>query len=472
LNSPLFRSPSIRPVPDRGHYAILALAFSAFAVYGSLVPFHLQPIPFAEALDRFRDVLGQHVRVGSRSDWVANILLFFPPGFLLMAAVCCDRPRLAAPAFPLVVASCIAFSGIIEFAQLYFPPRVSSINDITAESLGALLGAVLWVLRGQQLTTTARRIWAGFGSRSTVVLLLPAYLLFVLVVAALPLDLTVSPVEVYHKYHEGRVHLMPFAWGDAGAIELVNKCFWNVASLVPVGVLLGCLPGSLWRSERSWPRVLGLGLLIASGIEFVQLFVASRSCDVTDIVTGGPAVLAGWFLTLRYYRRQAPRFSHRASDSSFSTHWGLLAAWLAVLMFMEWQPFDFEFDLSRAMGRLRDLSLLPFLDYYGGDYLNTLDDFVHKLLLFVPLGALLAPPPPARAWSRAGLAGWLAGTAAAAVLEIGQLFLPTRHASLTDVLVASAAASFGIVLTCRLRNALRAETGGYNLGRKAFGEKA
>ena len=130
------------------------------------------------------------------------------------------------------------------------------------------------------------------------------------------------------------------------------------------------------------------------------------------------------------------------------------------------------FDLDRAAGRLRDLPLLPFLDYYGGDYLNTLDDFVHKLLLFVPLGALLAPPPPARAWGRAGFAGWLAATGIAAILETGQLFLPGRHASLTDILVAGAAAWLGLALTCRLRDVLRAEAGGYNFSRQAFGGKA
>ncbi len=451
MNAPLCRFPSTRPVPRRGHYAVLALAFSAFAVYGSLVPFHVQPIPLAEALDRFRDLLGQPVRVGSRSDWVANILLFFPPGFLLMAAACCDRPAFTLLAFPLVVASCVVFSGAIEFAQLYFPPRVSSLNDILAESLGALLGAALWVVRGRQLTATARRLWTGFGSRGTAVLLLPAYLFFVVVVAALPLDFTLSPVEVYHKYREGRIHLIPFAWGDASAIEWVDKCFWNVASLLPVGVLLGFLSSPVWRSERSWLRVLGLGVLIASGVEFVQLFVASRFCDVTDIVTGGPAVLAGWLLAQRHHRRQASRFGSARTWAASPTRWGLLAAWLAVLAFMEWQPFDFTLDLSWAVTRLRNLSLIPFLDYYGSDYLSTLDNFVHKFLLFVPLGALLAPPSPARVWSQAGFAGWLAATAIALILEMGQLFLPTRYASLTDVLVAAAASWLGLVITGKIR---------------------
>jgi glycopeptide antibiotics resistance protein len=460
LNAPLFRSPSTRPVLGRGHYALLALAFLAFAVYGSLMPFQYKLIPFAEALDRFREVLGQPVRVGSRSDWLANVLLFFPPGFLLMAAICCDRPRLNVLAFPLVVTSCIAFSVTIEFAQLYFPERNCSINDIVAESLGALLGAVLWVFRGQRLTTTARLIWTGFGSRNTIVLLLPCYLLLVLVVSTLPLDFTLSPVEIYHKYHEGRVRLTPFDWGKIGTIDLIKRCFWNVALLVPVGLLLGCLPGSIWRSARSWPRVLGLGLLLASGIEFVQLFVGTSSCDVTDIITGGPAVLAGWFLALLYHRRQASRFGYLRVSNTFSPlHWGLLAAWLSVLFFMEWEPFDFTFDLDRAARELRNVTLIPFKDYYRGDYLGILDDFVHKFILFMPLGALLAPPPPARAWSRAGLFRWFGAIGAAFVMELGQSFLFSRHPGLTDVLVASTAAWLGLALTCRLRNAPRAETG-------------
>jgi hypothetical protein len=40
----------VRPLLGRGQYAGLALLFLGFAVYGSLVPFHLRRLPFDEAV--------------------------------------------------------------------------------------------------------------------------------------------------------------------------------------------------------------------------------------------------------------------------------------------------------------------------------------------------------------------------------------------------------------------------------------
>lgn len=431
----------VRPVLGRGQYAGLALLFLGFAVYGSLVPFHLRRLPFDEAAHLFRAVLAQPITVQSRSDWIANILLFLPLGFLLMGAGCCDRPQRGIAVFLPVTLLCGMLSGIIEFTQLYFPPRVPSINDIAAESLGGALGALLWLLRGQRLTVVARRTWTAFGSRGTAGRLLPCYFALLVAIMALPFDFTVSPAELWHKYKEGRVHLTPFASGGAGAFELADKHFWNVACFAPVGVLLGHLPSFVWRSGRSWPRILGLGLLAAGVIEFMQLFVVSRYCDITDILTGGTAVLMGWAVVLVHRRL------HPSPSASTVLRWGLLAAWLGVLIFMEWQPFNLALDLSAARKRLHHVSLLPFLDYYQGNYLHGLDEFVHKTLLFVPLGVLLAPPAPA---SRGViLFRWSLAIAAAVVLEAGQLFLPTRYASVSDVLVGGLAAGIGLLAACR-----------------------
>src|SRR5262249_41620360 len=122
---------------------------------------------------------------------------------------------------------------------------------------------------------------------------------------------------------------------------------------------------------------------------------------------------------------------------------------------MAWQPFDFNPDGGLAIQRLRQVPLVPFADYYQGDYLNSLDQFLHKVFLFLPLGALLAPTDPAGG-RRLGLMRALLGAAVvASVLEAGQLFLPSRYASLTDVLVETAGAGLGYLAICRLRVAQR-----------------
>jgi glycopeptide antibiotics resistance protein len=420
--------------PNRRHYAVLALLLAAFAVYGSIAPLRTQGMPWAEAVEHFRRVLAQPLAMPSRSDWLANFLLLLPFGFCLMAAICCDRPYLVAPALPVTVVVCLALAAFVEFAQLFFPPRVSSINDIAAQGAGGTTGALVWLLRGQRLTANARQLWNDFGARNTVHLLLPLYLFVLLIVQTLPFDFTLSPVELYRKYKQGRVHLLPFTT-STGGVELTNKHFWNMALFAPVGLLLAHLPS---RAGRSGVFALFAGLSAAAAIEFAQLLALSRYFDSTDILIGGAAVLAAWFVARRF-AGQMKRTEVRAV---------LMAGCLTVLIFMEWQPFDFVPSLSAARLRLHQVTLLPFVDYLGGDYINSLDDGIHKVLLFATLGVLLAWPPPA---SRAALVRrWSFAVAVAVVLESGQLFLPTRYPSITDVLVAATSSGIGLLVANRL----------------------
>jgi VanZ family protein len=68
-----------------------------------------------------------------------------------------------------------------------------------------------------------------------------------------------------------------------------------------------------------------------------------------------------------------------------------------------------------------------------------------KVMQFLVLGALLA-----LAFRPSGARGWAVLLAAAGLLavffEAGQLFLPTRYTSLTDVLVETASAGLGLTL--------------------------
>ena len=110
---------SAYPPPNQLHYAVLALLFAAFTVYGSVTPLHLHPMPFTEAAERFREVLDQPIAIKSRSDWLANFLLLLPLGFLLMGALCCDSPRqLAGLVVPLVLIACIALAVFVEFGHV------------------------------------------------------------------------------------------------------------------------------------------------------------------------------------------------------------------------------------------------------------------------------------------------------------------------------------------------------------------
>jgi VanZ family protein len=446
-----------RPSPARGLHAWLAAGFLLFAVYGSLVPFHYRPLPLEEAQARFQAVCQQPIRVVSRSDWLANILLFIPLGYLLTAALGAGRPlaiRVAAAA--VVVLFCGAASTAIEFTQLYFPPRDSSLNDIVAESLGALLGAATWLTAGQAVTDWTRRVWAGVGPRGALAWAFPAYVAALLVVQLLPLDLTLSPADLYHKYREGRVRLLPWGATHGQGLETVARDLTNLAYFLPFGLLLACLPARRWREVRAWPRVLGLGVAFAAAVEGLQLFVYSRGCDATDVVIGGLGALAGWGMALTLC--PAPAGPAGGMKVQGAARLVFLVGWVVLLAFLAWQPFDFRASLGLASRRLREMSLMPFVDYYRGNYLNALDQVVLKVLLFLPVGALLSWCGRSGAPALAGLWRLLPmALGLAALLEAGQALLPTRYPSLTDVLVEGLGACVGFVLAHQVRLAFRAD---------------
>jgi glycopeptide antibiotics resistance protein len=469
-------TPARRPVLTAWHFAGFFVAYLVLAIYGSLVPFHYQPLEWDEAVRRFAAIPYLHITIESRSDWVANILLFIPLSYLFMGMLSVERGlvvRLLAAV--VVVAVCTALSVAIEFTQLWFPPRTVSQNDIVAETIGGLVGTTTWLFAGQRITQWMRRLWTTAGAYGIAARLLPGYLALLALVHVMPLDLTISPKEIYDKYYKkGMIHLIPF-WTDyeddidryprfaylrstwpgptgRAVIKGIQKNLANIAWFLPVGLLLAFLRGPFWRDRANWPRILALGFLVAGTIEFMQLFVWTRHFDVTDIVTGTCAVLAGWLLGLAWQpdrERAAPQAGLR---------WWLLAAWLAVLVLQNWQPFNFNWDEDYAMNRLRAVQLVPFADLYVDTEYHAFDQYMTKTLLFMPVGALLAPRRRGAWWI--GLVLFLAGLALATLFELGQAFLPTHYPSVSDVLIEGQGVWLGYVAMRWLYTALQAESRG------------
>ncbi len=129
--------------------------------------------------------------VDSRTDFATNVLLFIPLGFLLTGTFAVGRGRLVSVLASVpVVALCAARSAAIEFTQLWFPPRVSSLNDVLAETPGAVIGATTWAIAGRRLTEYARSVWVAWGPDNLAVKCLPGYLFLLVLIHVMPLDLT------------------------------------------------------------------------------------------------------------------------------------------------------------------------------------------------------------------------------------------------------------------------------------------
>lgn len=465
---------TFRPLLSNRHYLWLTLALLVVVVYGSLIPLNWQPLPWADAVERFRRMhwVGTET-LEYRGDWVVSILLYAALAFVLMGALCADcRRLLGLIAAPLVTVFCGVLAVAVEFTQVFFPPRTVSLNDIVFEAAGGGAGALTWLAVGPTVTTWCRKLWGITGVTGLATRLLPGYVVAVLVLQLMPFDLTLNLNELTVKYNEGKVWLVPFRFRPATDAQLVQKTLWTLGCFFPLGFFKGLERAKGSWSEWSWRDVFWVGAGVAALVEGLQLFMYSRTCDMTDALVGGAGVVLGWRLgrassaALRQpwgtgARPSGPRPAAWRRDVAWAA---AAVAWFAVVLAYNWQPFHFTTDPTR---HLRDpdeapaaaarVCLAPLADYYWNNKYQVFDTLVLKALSFAPLGLLaglrLELFHKRAAWVVLGVAA-----ATAVVVEAGQAFLPLKHASLTDVLIESFGAWAGFAVVQHVRAALWLET--------------
>jgi glycopeptide antibiotics resistance protein len=479
-----------RPAFIAAPYGWLALGVLVLTIYGSLIPFQHEPRSFDTTRRIFQDrilspaepellPLWDGANREARGDWILSSVLFLALGYLLMAARCVDRPWWLGLGTALVVwPFCVIVSVLVEFAQIYFEPRTVARIDLVLESLGSLAGVMLWLAVGQRVTEWFRRLGSASGLSGLAARLLPGYLVVLLIVELMPFDFITGKGEVAVKYQEGKIWLMPFHYRPAETSTLLVKTLWNMACFFPLGFLKALAPGrASWANRSAW-MVFLMGLGFTTLVECLQLFVYSRFCDTSDIVTGTIAVLLGWWLGMAYQAYWARVSSEvrepwragangqPAAGVGRSAAWaGLFGAWLVVVLFFSWQPFDFTTDPAQFPGTpeetpavgLARMSWVPLTGYYWGSKYQVFEQLRMKMLSFVPLGVLMVVRLRTLSLQRVR---WLTVGAAVIValgLEIGQCFLPSHGADVTDVLLGVIGAWLGFALTRHIATAFQAE---------------
>jgi glycopeptide antibiotics resistance protein len=436
------------------------LAYLAFVIYGSLVPLDFKPMPLDQAIAQFRQVPFLELGIGSRADWVANLLLFIPLTFLWTGALAHGRGLVVGVSASLFVLVCaVALSVGIEFTQLFFPQRTVSQNDMFAEALGGLLGVAAWWSLGPRWMAWYQGWRKARAPAETAERLAWAYLVVTFAYGVLPLDLTISGVEIFHKWREGKLNLIPFA-------ALPGDPAYAVYELAS-DALLWLPPALLWRFHagrttlQAWKMTFAAVVLL----EFLQLFVYSRVSDVSDLFTGALGAWAGAWMGGRLAGQPRRHGTAPASRrSSGGVHWlplGLALGWVGVLVVVFWYPFDFHIDGAFIRERLGFLSKVPFETYYYGTEFRAVTEVFHKLLFFAPLGFFLAWFVARVSWrwrTVAGLAAFLALLAVPLGIELGQVLLPDKFPDTTDWVLESLGGGLGYVLFGVIRGRLLAGT--------------
>lgn len=423
--------------PTRRSYALFASALMAFAIYLSLIPFDFRRVPLDDAVSRFSRIMqSPHVERISRTNYLANVLLFVPVGFGLSGALLLGRTRVsrAALAGLLIFPASVAVSLIAEFLQVFVPGRIVSRGDVNAQTLGCLFGLAAWLLAGERLTAWLR----GASDRhraDRIARALSAYAAAWAFVNLAPFDFTVDLGVLARRLRTGMIALVPFPDTGVPTARLVWEIAATTLSAVPLGVL-GLVGWTGLGARRHSGAAFAFGAALVLAMELTQVFVRSHAADATDVLCGWLGVGVGvWIGRSVLSHRGAADVVPRRAISAPATL--ALAAWCLLLCAYHWLPYDFVLDTGLIRDRLSSMSLVPFVGYWSGSELKVFKNLLVKLGLAVPFGVIAAFVVRGGWLGRRLLAGaWLiAATALFGAIEIGQLLLPSRTPDPTDVLM-------------------------------------
>ena len=445
------------PPPRAGRvYLWLWLGYLIFAVYGSLVPLEFRSVSAGDAWRSFLSLPCYELGVASRSDLVANVSLFIPLTFFAMGALTGENTRRHRWAVALLVLlSAAMLSSAIEFIQVYLPLRTQSLNDVAAESAGGAIGIALWFLWGGAISRWARSLLIEHDQHRLAIRILLGYLTALTIYQLLPFDLTISPAELYHKWKEMKICLVPFR--DLAG-QSPGQVLSDMAQLVPVGFLAAILARN--RSS-AFLKALAGGFVFAGGIECLQLLVYSRHSSSTDVIIAAAGAALGVLLA----RCCGPTARRSFLETGFWRRHGrwIVAAsaalWCIALVWSKWQPLDFQWPELGLPERIRGMFRVPLYYQYFLTELEASGQVVRDLLMPLILGMMLRGALPASARGRA--VAVVAAVAIGMALEIGQLFVPERTPDATSMAISAIGGAAGVLLFSSFRRVfLRSAAGG------------
>jgi glycopeptide antibiotics resistance protein len=224
---------------------------------------------------------------------------------------------------------------------------------------------------------------------------------------------------------------VPFKLPLEARVRAAKPLYW-AAELLTWALAGGLFALAARESRQSTARAVGWSLAVAFGlsfaIEIVQLAIPDRDVDLSSVVIA----ILGSFIGAMIVERAGKHDPRRLIIPAI-TVWAL-----AVILALSNPP---RFSWS-APSYLQAGVLIPFWSYFHSRSLADLADVISQVLIFMPLGALLA----ARTHRQSLVGVLIFGCLFGVVLEIGQAFNPHRAADISDAISAGAGSVAGWAL--------------------------
>jgi VanZ family protein len=436
----------------RSRLGLAACLHALLIVYASTVigpmGLHFVPMDPEEALSRLLAVHIVDNGSDQRADWIGNLMMLAPLGFLLAGAFsrrrAGSRARLTIPGAACALIVSAAFILVVKYAQLFFPPRTVTLNYIIAQSSGAGVGVVLFGLLGPTLDDLGRDGQPLKSLRLLLWLYTAALVIFLLE----PLDFALNAEDL-----AGRFDALPASFtaiSGAGRPAPIQAAILaaGIAAFLPVGMLLTLKDQGRLYVGRSAFEAATLGFFGTVVIYALTALTLSGAPTLIAIPMRTAGIALGAIGTHRLTRANPEavrRLLVRLTPLAIPAYLAALAV-VNGLVSRQWTTPD------AGLAAIGPRNLIPLYNYYIVSKAQAATSLAAHAVMYAPVGVL--------AWllTRGGGRGGAAMVAflLAALIEGARLLRPGLQPDINAVPLAAVSAWVAASITPELWRMLEA----------------
>jgi VanZ family protein len=425
-------------LPNRWRLAALSVLYAAVMLYSSTVVGPSGPnFVYRDPALVFRAFLAtRYVFHGSdqRADWVGNLLMLVPFGFIVTATLWPVRPGRKLAALLGAVLICIGTILAIKYLQLFFPPRTVTLNYILAQTVGAVIGSGGCVVWHQRIGHSVNRRDLVAAFVIALRLYTGALCLFIL----MPLDFALNATDLGLLMERLPETFLILPGNGRPPVVRIVVIVMAAVAFIPVGMMLTFVRRGIYQVRRSLFSVAGIGLLLTTALYGLTALVISAFPVMPAVLYRTAGIVAGAAM-IRWLARQDAEALRRWL--SRLVPWAAVPYLLSVLLVNRLLSVDW-LSWPEAVVQAYPLGFLPLFDYYIVTKAEAAKNIVAHAVLYMPVGVML--------WLRYGdRVGGLAFVLAALlsfVVELGRYFRPGLEGDINAIAVAGLASLLAVRL--------------------------
>ena len=365
-------------------WAAATLLFALTILYSSTLigpagP-HYVPIELQEAVSRFVSMPLARNGSDQRADWMGNLAMLVPLGFMTAAWFSPSRRHLVLAGVA-AFAVCAGFVLAVKFAQLFFPPRTVTLNYVLAQIAGTAIGIVLRGVLGRH----AEALTPSAGRMETLRAILRLYTGLAVLFFLTPLDFALNLEDLAIQLEKLPETFTAISGEGRPAVVRMVLALASIAMTIPIGALLTL------RNERR--LVVGRTVAAAIWIGFCWMILVFA---LTALVISGAASLPGVFLRvigialgawgIHWFARQDPRKIRRGLAALVP--WAV-AAYLAAVAAVNGLISTDWIGPDAAAADFYRLGLYPLFNYYIVTKAQAAKNIAAHAVMYAPIGVFI-----------------------------------------------------------------------------------